>query len=171
MVELKIQAGRQWRKVLITFLPPTLAILFTALLIFQSAILRPGGIWLEKPHMGTVIAQDHVPIRFSAYSYTLLPLDRVELLYWYEGIDQHEWKKLCVFQPRDDKIYSCNFDFVKLQAPVGQKILLSFNVYGVLTRGGEIGNILMNYKLAPDGWSCFYWQRQAVDNPCGTGYP
>ncbi len=167
---LKKQAGK-WQKVLISFLAPALAIFFVGMLFLRSEILRPGGLWLEKPNMGAVITKDQITLKFSAYSYTLSMLDRVELLYWYEGIGQREWKKLCVFQPHDDRIYSCNFDFVQLKAPVGKKILVSFNAYGVLMREGAIGNILMNYKFAPDGWSCFYWQRKAVHNPCGTGYP
>jgi hypothetical protein len=91
--------------------------------------------------------------------------------YWYQGIDLHVWKKLCVFQPRENKIYTCDFNFTTVKAPIGKKILVTFDVYGMLMREGTIGSLLMNYHMAPDGWGCFYWQQKAVANPCGTGYP
>lgn len=169
-MKLKRRAGKS-RKVLIPFLALTLAIFFATFLIFQSEMLRPGGIWVKKPDRGTVITKDQVTLQFSAYSYTLLPLDRVEMLYWYEGINQSVWNKLCVFQPHDNKTYTCNFDFIKLKAPVGKKILVSFDAYGVLMRESAIGGALRNYTFAPDGWSCFYWLQKAVSNPCGKGYP
>ena len=164
-MELK-KRERVWQKVLITFLTPTLAIFFTGLLISRSGMLQPGGVWLEKPDTGNVITTNQITLKFSAYSYTSLPLEKVEGLYWYEGINQHAWNKLCVFQPRDDRTYTCNFDFAQLKVPVGKKILVSFNVYGVLTRESAIGSMLVNYKFAPDGWSCFYWQQKDVSNPC-----
>ncbi len=162
---------RKWRRVVITFLPPTLAIFFTGFLIFQSEVLRPGGIWLEKPDPGNVITKNSITLKLSAYSYTFLPLDRVEVTYWYEGINPRVWNKLCVLQPRSDRTYTCDFDFIKLNVPVGKKILVSFDVYGILMNADVIGRILVNYNLSPNGESCFYWKKIDVGNPCGRGYP
>lgn len=161
----------KWRRVVIPFLAPALAIFFTGFLIFHSEVLRPGGIWLEKPDTGNVITKNSITLKLSAYSYTFLPLERIEVVYWHDGINRSVWNKLCVFQPRSDKTYTCDFDFIQLKVPVGKKILVSFDVYGILMNEGVIGRILANYKLAPDGWSCFYLKKIDVDNPCGRGYP
>ncbi len=117
-----------------------------------------------------MITKNQVTLKLSAYSYTLLPLDRVEVRYWYQGIDQHVWKKLCVLRPREDKIYTCDFNFMTVKAPVGKKILVTFAVYGILMRVPAIGSRLSNYSVAPDGSSCFYWQQKDVVNPCEAGY-
>lgn len=157
---------RKWRRVINTFLPPALAIIFVVFLIIQSGIIRPGGIWLKKPVSGNVITQNRIELQLSAYSFTFLPLERVEVTYWYEGINWKEWDKLCVLQPRNDKTYTCDFDFVKSKAPVGKKMLVNFHVYGALMNMGPIGHILVNYNLSPDGWGCFYWKKIDVGNPC-----
>ena len=170
LMELTRRKGK-WRRVVITFLAPALAIFFTGFLIFQSGVLRPGGIWLEKPDRGNVITKNRITLKLSAYSYTFLPLDRVVVTYWYEGIHLYVWNKLCVLRPRSDKTYTCDFDFIKLKAPVGKKILVSFEVYGILMHADAIGRILVNYNVAPDGWGCFYWKNTDVGNPCGRGYP
>ncbi len=162
---------RKWRRVVVTFLAPALAIFFTGFLIFQSDVLRPGGIWLEKPDTGNVITKNHITLKLSAYSFTVLPLERVVVTYWHDGINRRVWNKLCVFQPRSDQTYTCDFDFVQLKAPVGKKILVSFEVYGILMNEDPIGRILANYNEAPDGWGCFYWKQIDVVNPCGRGYP
>jgi hypothetical protein len=162
---------RKWRRVVNTFLAPALAIFFVWFLIFQSEILRPGGIWLEKPHTGNVITKNRITLQLTAYSYAFLPLDRVELTYWHDGINRQVWNKLCVLQPRSDKTYTCDFDFIKLKAPVGKKILVGFEVDGILENKGVIGLIFVNYNLSPDGWGCFYWKQKDVANPCGRGYP
>lgn len=162
---------RKWRRVGITFLAPALAIFFIGFLIFQSEILRPGGIWLQKPDTGNVITKNRITLTLSAYSYTFLPLDRIVVTYWHEGINLRAWNKLCVFQPRSDKIYTCDFDFIKLKVPLDKKILVSFEVYGILMRENTIGHILVNYNMAPAGWGCFYWKKIDVGNPCGRGYP
>ncbi len=162
---------RKWPKVLITVLPLVLVLLFAGALILGSEMLRPGGVWLEKPDKGNVITKNQVTFKLSAYSYTFLPLDRVEVRYWYQGIDQHVWKKLCVLRPREDKIYTCDFNFMTVKAPVGKKILVSFAVYGILMREHILGDLLTNYHTVPDGWSCFYWQQKDVEDPCGAGYP
>ena len=162
---------RKWRRVVISFLAPALAIFFAGFLIFQSEVLRPGGIWLQKPDAGKVITKNRVMLKLSAYSYTFLPLDRVVVTYWYEGINPQVWNKLCVLQPRSDKTYTCDFDFIKLKAPVGKKILVSFEVYGILMNADTIGRILVDYNVAPDGWGCFNWKKKDVGNPCGRGYP
>jgi hypothetical protein len=156
---------------LINVLPIVLVLLFVAVLILRSEILRPGGIWVKKPDTGNVITDNRVTLKLSAYSYTMLPLDRVEVRYWFEGINRQVWKMLCTFQPREDKMYVCDFDFLALKAPVGKKILVSFDAYGILMREHTIGNLLSNYHVAPDGWACFYWQQKDVANPCGAGYP
>jgi hypothetical protein len=134
-------------------------------------MLRPGGIWLEKPDMGNVITKNQVTLKLSAYSYTLLPLDRVEVRYWYQGIDPRVWKTLCVFQPHEDQTYTCAFNFLTVKAPAGKKILVTFAVYGILMREHTIGNLLTNYHVAPAGWVCFYWQQKDVANRCTAGYP
>src|SRR6266480_7944156 len=137
------QEGKR-EKVVITFLAPALAIFFAAFLIFHSGVLRPGGIWLKKPDTGNVITENRITLKLSAYSYTLLPLDRVEVVYWHEGINSHTWNKLCVLQPRSDRTYTCDFDFSKLRVPVGKKILISFDVYGILMNKDIIGRVLVN---------------------------
>jgi hypothetical protein len=167
-----IQSTRRkskWQEVLITVLPLVLALLFAGVLILRSELLRPGGVWLEKPYRGSVLTKNQLTLKLSAYSYTLLPLDRVEVRYWYQGIDQHVWKMLCVFQPREDKIYTCDFNFMTVKAPVGKKILVTFAVYGILMREPAIGSRLTNYSEAPDGWVCIYWQQKDVVNPCEVG--
>jgi hypothetical protein len=78
---------RKWRRVGITFLAPALALFFIGFLIFQSEILRPGGIWLQKPDTGNVITKNRITLTLSAYSYTFLPLDRIVVTYWHEGIN------------------------------------------------------------------------------------
>lgn len=161
---------RKWQKVLITVLPIVAALIFVGVLILQSEILRPGGLWIDKPK-GNVITDNHLTLKMSAYSYTVFPLDRIEVHYWFEGINLYVWKKLCVLQPREDRTYTCDFNFMTLNAPVGKKILISFEAYGVLMREPTVGNLLANYRIAPDGWGCFYWQEQDVANPCGRGYP
>ncbi len=162
---------RKWRRAVITFLAPAFAIFFAGFLIFQSDVLQPGGIWLEKPDMGNVITKNRITLKLSAYSYTSLPLDKVVVTYWHEGINPHMWNKLCVLQPHSDKTYTCDFDFAKLKVSIGKKILVSFGVYGILMNADSIGRILVNYNLSPDGWSCFYWKKIDVSNPCGRGYP
>ena len=162
---------RKWRRVAITFLAPALAIFLTGFLILQSDVLQPGGMWLEKPDQGTVITKNRIALKLSAYSFTFLPLDRVVVTYWQEGINQRVWNRLCVFQPRNDNTYTCDFDFIKLKVPVGKKILVNFEVYGILMNAGVIGRILVNYNAAPNGWLCFYWKQIDIGNPCGRGYP
>ena len=52
---------------------------------------------------------------------------------------------------RSDKTYMCDFDFSKLNMPVGKKILVSFGVDGILMKADAIGHILVNYSVAPEG--------------------
>jgi len=164
------QEGKR-EKVVITFLAPALAIFFAGFLIFHSGVLQPGGIWLEKPDTGNVITKNRITLKLSAYSYTFLSLERVEVVYWRQGVNSHVWNKLCVLQPRSDRIYTCDFDFSKLRVPEGKKILISFNVYGILMNEGIIGSVLANYSVAPAGWGCFYWKKIDVGSPCKRGYP
>jgi hypothetical protein len=93
------------------------------------------------------------------------------MTYWHDGINRQVWNKLCVLQPRSDETYTCDFDFIKLKAPVGKKILVGFEVDGILENKGVIGRIFVNYNLSPDGWGCFYWKQKDVANPCRRGYP
>jgi hypothetical protein len=162
---------QKWSRAGITLLAPALAIFFTGFLIFQSGILRPGGLWLEKPDTGNVITTNQITLKLSAYSYTFLPLERVVVTYWHEGINPQAWNRLCVLAPRSDKTYMCEFDFIQLKVPVGKKILVSFEVYGILMKANVIRPMLVNYTLSPAGWGCFYWKQIDVGNPCGRGYP
>ncbi|HSW88031.1 MAG TPA: hypothetical protein VLG12_02610 [Candidatus Saccharimonadales bacterium] len=141
-----------------------LILILSLVVIHFSKMIQPGGIWLQKPISGSVIQENSITLKIRAYSNTFIPLDRIEVTYefggnWYKDQD-------CVFKPTTNKDYTCILDFKKLGIPLGRRVHISFDVYGILMKIPWIGTLLVNYNLSPNGEDCFYWKQSDLHNPC-----